>query len=69
MAIASLVFSLIPIFGLNCPLAIVFGAVAMQQILKSDGRIKGFWLAVAGIITGVISMLIWAIFLISMISY
>ncbi|MFT5523040.1 MAG: hypothetical protein ACI9G1_001032 [Pirellulaceae bacterium] len=68
MAIASLTLSLIPLFGLNCPLAIVFGAVGMQQIMKSDGRIKGFWLAVAGIIIGVISMLTWAIVLISMIN-
>ena len=59
MAIASLVISLIPIFGLNCPLAIVFGIIGIQQVTTSDGRLKGLGLAVCGIVIATVSIFGW----------
>lgn len=62
-AIASLVFSIVSVFlnsFLMIPsiLAVVFGIVALVKIRKSQGRLGGKGLAIAGIIVGVIFFLL-----------
>jgi hypothetical protein len=52
LAIASLVCSLVVVFGIGSVLGIVFGFVAKSQIRQSNGTQKGNGLATAGIIIG-----------------
>jgi hypothetical protein len=60
MAIASLIVSLIPLCGLNAPISIVFGMVAIQQIVESKRRLRGMPLAIAGIVVSLLSLVMWA---------
>ncbi len=53
LAVASLVCSLLWVFGLGGVLAIVFGFVARSQIKRSGDSQRGRGLALAGIIIGV----------------
>jgi hypothetical protein len=53
MAIASLIMG---ILGMSL-LAIIFGAVGLGQIKRSNGAVKGKGLAVAGIILGIVSFI------------
>jgi len=52
LAIASLVLSLLWVFGLGSVLAVVFGVVARRQIRASHGTQGGNGLALAGLIVG-----------------
>ncbi len=52
LAVASLVCSIVTIFGLGSVLGIVFGFVARHQIRESGGTQRGDGLALAGIIVG-----------------
>ena len=67
LAITSFIFGIVGvffaglIFGL---LAIIFGVLSLEKIKRSNGRVKGKGLAIAGTIIGLIS-LIGAIFLIT----
>jgi len=62
LAIASLVlglFILVPLLGMLCGLiAIVFGIIALVQISKNKGALKGKGLAIAGIVLGVIGIIV-----------
>ncbi|HXI85743.1 MAG TPA: DUF1559 domain-containing protein [Verrucomicrobiae bacterium] len=42
------------------PLALAFGIIALNKIRRSYGRIKGRGLAIAGLFTGGVSLLLWA---------
>lgn len=56
LAIASLVCSLVWVFGLGAVLAIIFGIIARGQIKNSGGAQKGTGLALAGIIIGIVGI-------------
>jgi hypothetical protein len=65
MAIASLVLGLTSIVATSCccgtgflpaVLAVVFGHVAQHQIKRSQGRLEGSALAVAGLVCGYIGL-------------
>lgn len=51
-AIASLVLSLLWIYGVGSILAIIFGHIARSEIKNSNGRLKGDGIALAGLIIG-----------------
>ena len=56
LAVASLILgflSLFPVFGI---LAVVFGHMARSQIHKSEGRMKGDGMALAGLILGYLGL-------------
>ena len=57
LAMASLVCSLLWVFGLRAVLAIVFGFIARSQIKRSGGGQRGKGLALAGIIIGFVSVI------------
>jgi len=52
LAVASLVCSIVTLFGLGSVLGIVFGFIARHQIRTSGGTQRGDGLALAGIIVG-----------------
>ncbi len=52
LAIASLVFGIIPCTGITSILAIVLGFIARNQIEQSGGTQQGSGMALAGIILG-----------------
>jgi hypothetical protein len=54
--VASLVLSIVTLFGLGSILGIVFGFVARRQVARSGGAEKGEGLALAGIIVGFITL-------------
>jgi type IV pilus assembly protein PilA len=54
-AVASLILGIINVFPL-CVVAIVLGHVALSQIGKSAGRLKGRGLAVAGLVMGYLGL-------------
>ncbi|MBM4020243.1 MAG: DUF4190 domain-containing protein [Planctomycetes bacterium] len=64
MAIASLVLGLVGIFacGFLGILAIIFGAVGMRDT-RRDPNVKGRGLAVAGLILGIIDIVLWLVWL------
>lgn len=53
LAIASLVFSLLWLFGVGSILAIVFGILARRRIKRSEGQETGAGLALAGAVIGI----------------
>ncbi len=63
LAVASLVCSLLWVFGLGGILAIVFGFIARSQIKRSGDGQRGNGLALAGIIIGFAGLLIVALFI------
>ncbi|HEY6181788.1 MAG TPA: DUF4190 domain-containing protein [Terriglobales bacterium] len=56
MAIGSLVCGLFPFFILTPIAAIVLGHVALSQIKRSAGRLKGSGMAIAGLVLGYLSI-------------
>jgi hypothetical protein len=60
-AIASLVLSLVWGLGLGSLLAVIFGVVALHQIEGSHGWQRGRGLAIAGLVIGVVSLLLLAV--------
>ena len=65
-AIAALVCSLVGLlfFGIILePLAIIFGAVGLNQCNKQPGQFKGKGLAIAGLVLGIILLLLFILFL------
>jgi hypothetical protein len=60
-AIAALVFGL---SSLGCSFltgipAVIFGILGMRDINRSQGRIRGSGIAIAGIVTGIVASLLW----------
>ena len=51
-AIASLVLSLLWLYGIGSILAIIFGHIARSEIKNSNGRLTGGGIALAGLILG-----------------
>jgi hypothetical protein len=58
LAVASLVCSLLWVFGLGAILAVIFGFIARSQIKRSDHAQRGKGLALAGIIIGVLGLVV-----------
>jgi hypothetical protein len=56
MAIGSLICGLFPFFILTPIAAIVLGHVALSQIKRSAGRLKGSGMAIAGLVLGYLSI-------------
>ncbi len=63
LAVASLVCSLLWMFGLGGVLAVIFGFVARSQIKRSGDGQRGTGLALAGIIIGIAGVLAMALFI------
>jgi len=67
LAVASFVLSLTGFFCVGFVtglLALIFGAVAMRSISKAPG-VRGYGLAVAGFIIGIIDVLLWGAWLVA----
>jgi hypothetical protein len=58
LAIASFVLSLLWIFGLGSLLAVIFGIIALVAIGKAKGAMRGRGFAIAGLIIGVLGLLL-----------
>jgi hypothetical protein len=58
LAIASMVLSIVSIFGIGSVVGIVFGIIAHLQISRSHGEQVGRGLATAGIVVGVLTLLL-----------
>ncbi|MGO8873718.1 MAG: DUF4190 domain-containing protein, partial [Acidimicrobiales bacterium] len=56
LAIASLILSILTLFGLGSILGIIFGFVSRAQVKRSNGNQKGAGLALAGIIVGFVTL-------------
>lgn len=56
MAVASLVLSLLWIWGVGSLLAVIFGAVGQRQIDESGGTQTGRGMATAGLILGILGI-------------
>jgi hypothetical protein len=57
LAVASLVLGLLWLAGLGSLFAIIFGAVAMNQIKRSRGAMSGKGMAVAGLVLGIVGVI------------
>jgi len=55
-AIASLVLGIVWLYWLGSLLALIFGAVAISQIRKSNGRQTGEGMAIAGLVLGIVGL-------------
>lgn len=64
LAVASLVLGILWIAGLGSILAVVLGFVAMRQIEKSEGAQEGMALATAGVVLGLVGVIVLGVFLI-----
>lgn len=58
LAVASLVLSILTLFGIGSLLGIIFGVRARRQIRESGGYQSGDGLALAGIIIGIVTLII-----------
>src|SRR4051794_38670835 len=56
LAVASLVLGILCLCGVGSLLATIFGAVALGQIEKSNGRLTGKAMAIAGLVLGLIGL-------------
>jgi hypothetical protein len=61
LAVASLVLSVLTLFGIGSLLGIIFGVRARRQIRESRGYQSGDGLALAGIIVGLVTLVVAAI--------
>jgi hypothetical protein len=64
-AIASLVLSLLWVFWLGSLAAVVFGHIALRQIARSRDTESGSGLAIAGLVIGYLSLVLFVVALIS----
>jgi hypothetical protein len=55
-AIASLILSIVWVYGLGSILGIIFGHIARSEIKNSKGTLTGAGLALAGLIIGYITL-------------
>ena len=58
MAIASLILSIIWAYGIGSILGITFGHRARAEIKKSNGKLTGDGLALAGLIIGYLTLIV-----------
>jgi hypothetical protein len=56
LAIASLVLGILGLCGIGSLLATIFGAVAINQISRSNGAMTGKGMAIAGLVLGIIGL-------------
>ena len=52
LAVAALVLGILPVAGVGCLLAAIFGSIAQRQIRESNGSQTGEGMAKAGMILG-----------------
>jgi len=62
LAIASLVMGIFSLYGLGSILAIIFGIISLNKI-KKDKNLKGEGFAIAGIVLGIVGIIVLTIFL------
>lgn len=60
LAIASLVLGLLWLCGIGSLLATIFGAVSLSQISRSNGRLLGKGMAIAGLVLGILGLSLYA---------
>ncbi len=63
LAISSLVIGLFWLFGLGSASAIVLGVMSLRRIARSQGTLTGKRLALAGMIVGIIGLIVSALLL------
>jgi hypothetical protein len=68
LAVVSFVLGLVWLFWVGSVLAIVFGLIAKHQIGRSDGRLRGDAFATAGLALGLVGLVGFFIFIISLVS-
>ena len=56
LAIASLVLGILGLCGIGSLLATIFGAVAINQVSRSNGTMTGNGMAIAGLVLGIIGL-------------
>jgi hypothetical protein len=61
-AIASLVLGIVWLYGIGSVLAVIFGAVALNQIGRSNGTQGGKGMAVAGLVLGIVFLAVAVLF-------
>ena len=61
LAIASMVLGILWVFFIGSILAVIFGHVALSQIKKSGGSVRGRGMAIAGLVLGYIWLTIFVI--------
>lgn len=57
-AVASLVLGIVWLYWLGSLLAVIFGAVAISQIRRAEGRQTGEGMAIAGLVLGIVGLVI-----------
>ena len=57
LAIASLVMGIFSLYGLGSILAIIFGIISLNKI-KKDKNLKGEGFAIAGIVLGIVGIIV-----------
>jgi hypothetical protein len=57
MAIASLVCSIVCLWGVGSILGIIFGVIARRQIDESNGQEGGRGMATAGLVVGIVGLI------------
>jgi len=62
LAIASLVMGIFSLYGLGSILAIIFGIISLNKI-KKDKNLKGEGFAIAGIVLGIVGIIVLTILL------
>jgi hypothetical protein len=63
LAIASLVLGILWLYWIGSILAIIFGAIAIQRINKSNGWRTGKGMAIAGLVLGILGAVFLALFM------
>jgi hypothetical protein len=56
LAVASLVLGILGLCGIGSLLATIFGAVAINQISRSNGTLAGKGMAIAGLVLGIVGL-------------
>jgi hypothetical protein len=56
LAVASLVLGIVWLYGLGSLLAVIFGSIALSQIGRSNGRLGGRGMAIAGLVLGIVGV-------------
>lgn len=67
LAVASLVFALLCLLPGTGAIAVVLGATALLVINASAGRLRGMGMAVAGVIIGTLTTLVWILILVGVV--